>query len=469
MDPILYNDDFGYKYLYSPYKMKIISISDKTYNALSDYLNNGSVSNCNDNTNANFLIENGFLRSKEKINIINITNDYIENSIPELRSITFEVTQKCNLKCSYCIYCDMYDNYENNHCRDLSFESAKKILDFIFKYYESKENKSLYGRIVIGFYGGEPLLNFEFIEKMVDYINRIKISNNFECEFTITTNAILLDRYIDFLANNNFQILISLDGDCNSSRMRYGENCNHIYSKIFNNIKLVQTKYFDYFKNRVEFNSVLHENNNLYSIISYFKDNFNKIPQVSEISDVFIKTGNKINVKLQSEIIKYENLISYNDIKKISPEFRFFLKFFNRLSGLNISNLSDILFDKVSNIYKLSITCTPFSLKLFISANGFLYPCEKIGYKFPIANFSEENINVDFENLMEEYNKYYFNMSDKCSNCYNIDTCNICLFEKNHKCKPIHKNEFKNILETLTKRLIILNSKENENKVTNFS
>ncbi|MDR1201928.1 MAG: hypothetical protein LBL58_09925, partial [Tannerellaceae bacterium] len=73
MDPILYNDDFGYKYLYSPSKMKIILISDKTYNALSDYLNNGSVSSCSDNTNANFLIENGFLRSKEKINIINIT------------------------------------------------------------------------------------------------------------------------------------------------------------------------------------------------------------------------------------------------------------------------------------------------------------------------------------------------------------------------------------------------------------
>lgn len=29
----------------------------------------------------------------------------------------------------------------------------------------------------------------------------------------MTTNAILLDRYMDFLAENEFRLLISLDGD----------------------------------------------------------------------------------------------------------------------------------------------------------------------------------------------------------------------------------------------------------------
>jgi len=66
--------------------------------------------------------------------------------------------------------------------------------------------------IIIGFYGGESLLNFQVIEKTVNYCKNMG-ADHLEFNFNITTNAVLLDKYADYLVENNFKILFSLDGD----------------------------------------------------------------------------------------------------------------------------------------------------------------------------------------------------------------------------------------------------------------
>jgi len=70
------------------------------------------------------------------------------------------VTHACNLQCSYC-----YESHKGN--KKMSFEVAKQCIlrevDFVKKSSEFTE-------IEIDFMGGEPLLNFDLIRKVVEWM-----------------------------------------------------------------------------------------------------------------------------------------------------------------------------------------------------------------------------------------------------------------------------------------------------------
>ena len=60
----------------------------------------------------------------------------------------------------------------------------------------------------INFYGGEPLLEFEKIKKIVNLVKTI----NPAISFSMTTSGSLLnEKTCDFLISNNFKLAVSLD------------------------------------------------------------------------------------------------------------------------------------------------------------------------------------------------------------------------------------------------------------------
>lgn len=66
-------------------------------------------------------------------------------------------------------------------------ETAFRAIDFLLEHSIDSENLGL------GFYGGEPLLEFELIKKCIQYI---KGKTNKEVLITLTTNATLINREI---------------------------------------------------------------------------------------------------------------------------------------------------------------------------------------------------------------------------------------------------------------------------------
>ncbi|MEG1669349.1 hypothetical protein [Chryseobacterium sp.] len=52
----------------------------------------------------------------------------------------------------------------------------------------------------------------KFIKKIVSYLEEHPSSHR-HFTFSMTTNAILLDKYVDYLAEKKFNLLISLDGN----------------------------------------------------------------------------------------------------------------------------------------------------------------------------------------------------------------------------------------------------------------
>ena len=83
---------------------------------------------------------------------------------------------------------------------------------------------------------------------MVDYIENNLSKYNKTFVFSMTTNAILLPRYMDYLVKKRFKILISLDGDENGSSLRVFPNGQPAFGKITDAVEQLKDKYPYYFE-----------------------------------------------------------------------------------------------------------------------------------------------------------------------------------------------------------------------------
>ena len=81
-------------------------------------------------------------------------------------SITLQVTEDCCLNCTYCYQINKKPNY-------MTKETAEAIINFLFEQHEnphvcSPVKKDTPG-VILDFIGGEPLMNIEVINHVVEY------------------------------------------------------------------------------------------------------------------------------------------------------------------------------------------------------------------------------------------------------------------------------------------------------------
>lgn len=105
-----------------------------------------------------------------------------EISVSKSFPLVLQVTQKCNLRCSYCVYSGDYKN-RNHSQKEMSWETAKEAVDYLYGHSMSSED------IYISFYGGEPLLMFRLIKEVVEYVKREYCQRT--VHFNLTTNGTL--------------------------------------------------------------------------------------------------------------------------------------------------------------------------------------------------------------------------------------------------------------------------------------
>lgn len=265
--------------------------------------------------------------SETKLNNIEVAIDdsMVEESIKQTKQILFEVTTSCNLKCSYCIQGELYhdpDSIISN--KKINVHSAVNLLKYIFKL-KAKEDK-----ISIGFYGGEPLLNINFIKNIVEIVHQLDARNERDIDYLMTTNATLIHKHIDFLVENKFNIMISLDGnEENDSYRIIKKNNKNSFFKVIKNIDFIRDKYPDYFKNNISFNAVLHNRNSVKDIYEFIYNRYAKKPRIAELkmNDINPKKNDIIrqmfNSKRNSEakyrndksnLLPHDELLSYSDL-----------------------------------------------------------------------------------------------------------------------------------------------------------
>ncbi|HOJ47777.1 MAG TPA: thioether cross-link-forming SCIFF peptide maturase [Bacillota bacterium] len=121
-----------------------------------------------------------------------------------VKALCLHIAHDCNLACEYCFA----GKGEYHGDRSLmSFEVGKAALDFLI------QNSGARTNLEVDFFGGEPLLNFEVVKKIVAYGREQEKKHKKNFRFTLTTNGILLDdEAMDFANREMSNVVLSLDG-----------------------------------------------------------------------------------------------------------------------------------------------------------------------------------------------------------------------------------------------------------------
>ena len=127
----------------------------------------------------------------------------IETRLPKL---TLEVSRRCNLRCSYCVYSGAFPGRRSHQDVDMSWETLSAALYF----YADHSRDLVEGEI--GFYGGEALLRFEMIRCAVAHAREIMPGK--ALSFVISTNGLALTQSVRaWLAENpDVSVSVTLNG-----------------------------------------------------------------------------------------------------------------------------------------------------------------------------------------------------------------------------------------------------------------
>ena len=153
----------------------------------------------------------------------------IATEYPILRKLILNISNSCNLQCEYC-----YANGGNYHSKDGLMDSAtaKDAIDkFIYMFKEIQ---------YVQFFGGEPLLNYQLMEYVCEYITNLYKTEKIHImpQFGIVTNGTIInDDILRILSVYNIAVTISCDGPREiNDKLRVNKNHEGVYCIISKNI-----------------------------------------------------------------------------------------------------------------------------------------------------------------------------------------------------------------------------------------
>lgn len=347
----------------------------------------------------------------------------------KLGQITFEVTQKCNLRCDYCIYQEENPKFRDfSQHGDMSFEIAKKVIDYSL----DKMKDEFY----ITFYGGEPLLNFKLIKQCIEYVKSLNLSNTIM--YSMTTNLTLMTKEIaDYLAGvPNFTVVCSIDGNKElHDEHRKGSDGSGSFERAMEGLKNLRNAYGDRDENIIV---------NMVITPPYTRERFDKIqgfieecPYINERNTImfsYADNGKRHDIDELRRREKIENNIQfmerYNPIQCWSIEQFQDIEEPNRIFtwGSMLKGLLKIhkrgLSDTPMKKYYFNGCCIPGGRRLYITIDGEYHICERIGEAPNIGNVMD---GINIPRIQEKYIDEYIEQSRKyCQNCWAAHLCGIC-------------------------------------------
>lgn len=129
---------------------------------------------------------------------------YLKQKGNVVKALCLHVAHTCNLTCNYCFASQ--GKYHGERAL-MSFEVGKQALEFLIANSGSRTN------LEVDFFGGEPLMNWDVVKRLVAYGRDREKETGKHFRFTLTTNGILInDEVIDFCNREMHNVVLSLDG-----------------------------------------------------------------------------------------------------------------------------------------------------------------------------------------------------------------------------------------------------------------
>lgn len=121
-----------------------------------------------------------------------------------VKALCLHVAHTCNLGCEYCFAGQ--GRYRGER-EVMSFETGRAAIDFLVEHSGRRRN------LEVDFFGGEPLMCWETVKRIVAYARGRERECGKNFRFTLTTNGLLIDdEVIEFCNREMHNVVLSLDG-----------------------------------------------------------------------------------------------------------------------------------------------------------------------------------------------------------------------------------------------------------------
>ena len=366
-----------------------------------------------------------------------ITSVYDQDRIRQVLSskrmqIILNVTEDCNFRCSYCIYGGQYANQRIHAARHMQWDIARPAIGEFLTFSGDSE------RQVVSFYGGEPLLNLMLIKKCVKHVRNHPSSET--AHFSLTTNGSLLaGRTADFLASEQFIILVSLDGPANiHNRHRQLKNGRPTWEQVTTNLRNFLNKHPEYRNNgKLNFNAVIAPGADLLEIEEFFAS-----------CDLFTGEMNlRISVPSSKDAPCPESIPPID--QKVTGGTALHTKFINNLKSGAINrdrgnrafwvqigafeepllrfHKRTYLTPHLPEITCPMTTCVPGERRLFVSVDGDYFPCERV-LETDEMKIGDIRNGVDVPKAYGILERWIDATKDQCRACWCLSACNVGCF-----------------------------------------
>jgi len=202
-------------FVFQPLTLRLYEVDKDTYGILNDYkekygLDKPFICEDEDLITAGIIyhadepigdpMQNRFEKAKEEAE----SDSSRTEKLTPVVSTVLQIANDCNLNCIYCYG----DGGSYGRQRELmTLDTAKKAIDLMV------ENSGDAKKLVVIFFGGEPLINFEVVKGALEYCKNLETTTSKKFQYSMTTNGTILnDEIFDFIKDNKVSVMISMDG-----------------------------------------------------------------------------------------------------------------------------------------------------------------------------------------------------------------------------------------------------------------
>ncbi len=389
-----------------------------------------------------------------------LTFEDVKDQVANVKNLTFCVTHRCNMRCKYCAYGGKYDYNRVHNINSMDLSTYKKAIDLFFRIVNSP-SRSERDDLVIGFYGGEPLLEFNNILKACDYVDEVNLKSPIQRNvlFLMTTNGLLLTRERSRnLLEKGFRIDISIDGPKDQNdKFRVKVDKTGTFDELIRRISDFEKKDME----KIRFLLTIHPFHDIKRIEEFFLSNDNLFSynnvlfsrvSLYNLNNRYKKTWQKAYLKQQQQID--------NELDKEKW-------FYKKMVNSWLDKFYTIPTHNLAVTGKFTGACFPSIDKMYVDVDGSIHMCERIHSNFPIGHI---DTGLDYEVILKIKNQWNQNLVKMiCWECEAWWLCNFC-YATQAKCDSIiiEKKDCNNYIKSVKKSLTdFINSLEEEDEYKN--
>ena len=413
----------GY-YFYDVNRNEVVPIRQETY----DYLENLLDSNRSSDSlppapfEVGELKEAGYLSSEHVKEIEHIYTEYVPHILERnLEKVTLQLTQNCNFRCKYCNYTNNSGNQRHHSSKRMSEETARKAVLFLRDHCIDTEE------VFLGFYGGEPMLEFDLLKRMVLFAEEVLKGKRLL--YTITTNATLLtEEMIAFFVAHKAFLVISIDGtkSVNDRNRVFANGQGSTFDAIIEKLRYIYDAYPDYFRT-LSINMVVDPSTDFDEVSRLFVDYpflLELSYQWTEIDDIMSPTPNTVTEEYVSKrahqtFLAYLHRFSLCEEKHVSALAR-------RAVFTSEDSLQRIMPSKSLGIKSApGGPCVPGESRLMVTVDGKFIACERVSETSEPMIIGDIDHGFDLDKVIHLLNVAKQTES-ACKNCWAFNLCSLC-------------------------------------------